>query len=140
MHVYGENLKSFEYKNYVKSNEAPLISKAFNKNIIPVIEKLECQIIARGDRVVHGISKKELESLIKDTSNLANVREYLEKWNREDVDINEGLDKEGEEEEFDNDIEIVVTDNEDNEEGEDDEDLIDFIIEDKEDEEDKEEL
>jgi hypothetical protein len=108
----------------------------------PVIEKWERQIIATRDKVAPGVSEEELDSFTKNASNLADVREYLEKWGKEDADINEGLDRHGEEfNSGDDDLEVVITDDEDDEGGEDDEDLADFIIEDEEeDEEDEEEL
>jgi hypothetical protein len=50
--------------------------------------------------------------------NPANVREYLEKWGKEDADVNEGLDGEGEEFVYgDDDLEVVVTEEEEDEEG-----------------------
>ena len=60
-------------------------------------------------------------------SNLDNVRRYLERWAGEDVDVEEGLKKEGLGEGEDNDsddIELVITDNDDD----DDEEMADFIV------------
>jgi hypothetical protein len=112
-------------------NDKDRISKVFKKNMTPVIEKLERQIIAGGELVVPGATAEDLDEFARQVSNPQDIEDYIEKWGAEDADITEGLDEKVEEVE-DGDIEVVVSDDEEID-SEEDEDNDDFIVADEED-------
>lgn len=116
-------------------SEEESIKQAFNKRMTPVIEKLERQIIAGGADVAPGITQEELEEFTAKASNPEDVAAYLEYWGGDDVDLDEGLDGNGDEDEDDDsdDLLVVVSEDEEEEEDSDDgEDLADFINDDDE--------
>jgi phosphopantothenoylcysteine synthetase/decarboxylase len=106
------------------------ISKAFTKNMKPLIERWERHIIAAGTHFEPGLSKAELDRFAQRASNPADVREFIEKWSVDDVDVEEALpEKEEEEDDDDDDVEVVVSgDEEEEDEEEDDEEMEDFIV------------
>ena len=100
----------------------------------PVIEKLERQIIAGGAAVVPGVSQKDLEEFTAKASNPEDVAAYLEYWGDDDVDLDEGLDGNGDKDEDDDsdDLVVVVSEDEEEEDSDEEEDLADFINDDEE--------
>ena len=99
-----------------------------------VIEKLERQIIASRAAVVPGVSQKDLEEFTVKASNPKDVAAYLEYQGNDNVDLDEGLDGNGDKDRDDDSDDLVVVVSEDKEEEDSDkeEDLADFINDDKE--------
>ena len=81
-----------------------------------MIERWERRITAAGPDVAPGVSQEELAQFRGRVSNPDNVRQFLEYWEGEKGDVEEGLGEGGEGEWGDDDsdnLEIVISDDED---------------------------
>lgn len=101
----------------------------------PLIERWERHIVAAGSDLEPEVSAEELQTFAGRVSNPEDVRSFLEKWNTEGVDVEEGLEEGGDDD--DDDVEVVVSDDEEEDDDDDDEDeeMKDFIVGDDEEEE-----
>ena len=123
------------------SNDAQIggaIAAIYCHNMGTMIERWERHITAAGPDIAPGIKEEELAQFRGRISNLANVREFMERWAGEEGDVEEGL-GEGEKGEGGNDdsddLEIIISDDDDEDNEDEDEEIADFIVHDVEEDE-----
>ena len=90
-----------------------------------MIERWERHITAAGPDVAPGVSEEELAQFRGRVSNPDNVRQFLERWEGEEGDVEEGLGEGGEGEWGDDDsdnFEIIISDDEDEDDDDDEDD------------------
>ena len=114
------------------------ISTIYRHNIGAVIQRQEQHITAAGLNITPDVTEKELVQFRSQVNNPANIQEFLERWEREEGDVEKGLREWEREGENDSDnLEIIISedDDEDDEEGDDDdkdededEEMGDFIV------------
>ena len=124
------------------SDDAPVggaIQAIYRQNMGAMIERWERHITAAGPDVAPGVSEEELAQFRGRVSNPDNVRQFLERWEGEEGDVEEGLGEGGEGEWGDDDsdnLEIVISDDEDEDEDDDEDDeMANFIVDDEDDDE-----
>ena len=111
--------------------------------MVDVIERWERCITTASPDITPGVPEEELAQFRGRVSNPDDVRQFLECWEGEEGDVEEGLGEGGEGEGRDNysdNLEIVISDDE----GEDDDDdendeMTDFIIDDEDEDKDEDE-
>jgi hypothetical protein len=115
------------------------LKEIWGRNMVPVIERWERYITAAGNKLEPEVSEQELAEFMAGVSNPEDVRAYLDKWEDEEVDIEEKIVVKVEEDTGE--LEVVVTDDEseDEEDEEEEEDLVGFVVGDDEEEEEEEE-
>jgi hypothetical protein len=103
------------------------MKKIWGRNMVPVIERWERYISAAGNKLEPEATEEELSEFMAGVSNPEDVRAYLNKWEAEEVDIEEEIDVK--EEEDDGELEVVVSeDEEDEEDEEEDEEMANFVV------------
>ncbi len=103
------------------------INKTFTKYMKPLIQRWERHIIAAGTSLEPSVSEEEIQAFAQRASNSTDARQFLEKWNAEDVNIEEEL-PEIVQDETDEFIEVVVSDDEIEDEEEEEDEMMDFIV------------
>ena len=119
------------------------ITAIYRRNMGTIIEHWERHITAAGSEVAPGVPEEELAWFRGQVSNPDNVRQFLERWEREEEDVEEGL-GEGEKREGgdgdSDDIEIIISDDDDDDnDNDEDNKMADFICDDEDEDEDKDE-
>ena len=111
------------------NSQAGAIQAIYRQKMVAVIGRWEWHITAAGPDVAPDVSKEELAQFQSWVSNLDNVREFMERWAREDRDVEEGLGEggegEGERDDKSDNLEIVISDDDDE-----DDEIADFIVDD----------
>ena len=115
------------------------ITAIYRRNMGTIIKRWERHITAAGPDVAPGVPEEELARFRGRVSNPDNVRQFLERWEGEEGDVEEGL-GEGEKGEGggddSDDIEIVISDDDDDDDDDDEDDeMADFIVDDEDDDE-----
>ena len=116
------------------------ITAIYHRNMGTMIERWEQHITATGPHVAPGVPEEELARFRGQVSNPDNVRQYLERWEGVEGDVEEGLGEGGERErgdDYSDNLEIVISDDEDEDDDDDDDEMADFICDDEDEDEDK---
>src|SRR5580692_1714449 len=127
------------------SNDAQIggaITAIYRRNMGTMIERWERHITAAGPDVAPGVPEEELARFRGRVSNTDNVRQYLERWEGVEGDVEEGLGEGGEGEggdDYSDNLEIVISDDEDEDDGDDDDEMADFICDNEDEDEDEDE-
>ena len=120
------------------SDNAPIgaIQAIYHRNMGGVIERWERHIAAAGLDIAPDITEEELAQFRGQVSNPDDFRQFLQRWEGEEGDVEEGLGEGGEGKGDDSDnLEIVISEDDDGDDEDEDEDMADFIVGEDEDDE-----
>ena len=112
------------------------IAAIYHHNMGAMIERWERHITAAGLDIAPGVKEEELAQFRGQVNNPDDVRQFMERWEGEEGDVEEGLGEGGEGEDHDSDnLEIVISEDDDEGDEDDDDEMADFIVDDAEEDE-----